>query len=96
METKKPDGVGAIQPVPVSSPPRKVEARDKVSVDKAEDFAATVTAARHGAAVKRSEHLAGLGAAIREKTYKPDAQSVADELLKSIDLSSKLGKGGRH
>ncbi len=96
METKKPDGVGAIQPIPVSSPPRKVEARDKVSVDKAEDFAATVTAAQNGAAVKRAEHVAALGAAVREKTYKPDAQSVADELLKSVDVLYRLGESGKH
>lgn len=96
MEPKKTDGVGIIQPVPVSSPPRRgVETRDKVSVDKTEDFSATVNAARLAAAAEHEKHLTNLGAAVREKKYKPDAQSVADELLKSVDLSHKLAKGHR-
>ena len=65
-------------------------AGDKVSTDEQARLAAAVDAARSAAAGSRAVNLEAIQAAIRQGTFRPDPQRIADRILDDAEITAAL------
>ena len=65
-------------------------AGDRVSTDDSAKIAAAVAQATKSASAGRSAKLQAIEAAVRQGTYKPDPQRIAQEILDDAVLAARL------
>lgn len=65
-------------------------AGDRVSVAEAERLERVAQVLRESATQQRSARLAQIEAAVRNGTYRPDARRIAEELLRSAEVSARV------
>ena len=63
---------------------------DRVSTGDSAKIAATIAAAGQTALAGRSAKLQAIEAAVRQGTYKPDPQRIAQEILYEAELAARL------
>ncbi len=63
---------------------------DRVSTDDSAKIAAAVAEASQTAAAGRPAKLQAIEAAVRQGTYKPDPQRIAQEILDEAELAARL------
>ena len=66
------------------------DAGDRVSTDGSQKIAAAIEAARHGAGAARTAKLQAIEAAVRQGTYTPDPQRIAQQILDEAELAARL------
>ncbi len=66
------------------------DAKDRVSTADSAKIAAAISRAGQGAGAARSAKLASIEAAVRQGTYRPDPQRIAQEILNDAELAAKL------
>ena len=70
--------------------PERTDAGDRVSTDDSRKVAATIATASRGAGAARAAKLQAIEAAVRQGTYKPDPQRIAQEILDDAELAARL------
>lgn len=63
---------------------------DRVSTDDSAKVAAAVAQAAAAAGSARASHLQAIEAAVRQGTYRPDPQRIAQEILDDAELAARL------
>jgi negative regulator of flagellin synthesis FlgM len=63
---------------------------DRVSTDDSSRMAVAVAAASRAAGAGRAADLASIEAAVRQGTYKPDPQRIAQQILNDAELAARL------
>lgn len=63
---------------------------DRVSTDDSAKVAAAIASASQAASAGRSEKLQAIEAAVRQGTYRPDPQRIAQEILDEAELAARL------
>lgn len=63
---------------------------DRVSTDESDRVAMAISAASQAAGAGRAAKLAAIEAAVRQGTYKPDPQQIAQEILDDAELAARL------
>jgi len=66
------------------------DAGDRVSTDDSARVAAAISAATQAAGATRATNLAAIEAAVRQGTYKPDPQRIAQEIVDDAELAARL------
>jgi negative regulator of flagellin synthesis FlgM len=84
------DVVKASEPGRAPAAAERDDAGDRVSTEESKKVAAAVAAASKGAALERSAKLSAIEAAVRQGTYKPDPQRIAQEILDDAELAARL------
>jgi negative regulator of flagellin synthesis FlgM len=82
--------LGVVKPAEPARTPAATERDDTVSTEESQKVAAAIAAASKGAAVERSAKLSAIEAAVRQGTYKPDPQRIAQEILDDAELAARL------
>jgi negative regulator of flagellin synthesis FlgM len=77
-------------PEPARTPALERGAADRVSTDDTARVAAAVAQAAQHASAGRSAKLAAIEAAVRQGTYKPDPQHIAQQILDDAELAARL------
>jgi len=90
-ETGAVRGVGASPPAEVRRKDAPAEsAPSKVSTEATAQLDAAVVAARNVAVSGRATRLAAIETAVRQGTFKPDPQQIAQRILDAAELSAEL------
>jgi negative regulator of flagellin synthesis FlgM len=63
---------------------------DKISVTQSSEVAHTITTAQAAASTDRAKVVQALTNAVRQGSYKPDPQRIAQEILEDAELIAKL------
>jgi negative regulator of flagellin synthesis FlgM len=63
---------------------------DRVSTDDSAKVAAAIAQASKGASANRSAKLRSIEAAVRQGTYRPDPQRIAQAILGEAELAARL------
>jgi negative regulator of flagellin synthesis FlgM len=63
---------------------------DRVSTDDSAKIAAAVAQARKSSSAGHSAKLQAIEAAVRQGTYRPDPQRIAQEILNDAELAARL------
>jgi negative regulator of flagellin synthesis FlgM len=66
------------------------EVSDRVSTEATKQVAAAIAAASQGASSERTAKLASIEAAVRQGTYRPDPQRIAQQILDDAELAARL------
>jgi negative regulator of flagellin synthesis FlgM len=66
------------------------DAGDRVSTDDSAKVAAAIAQASRAATAGRPAKLQAIEAAVRQGTYKPDPQRIAQEILDEAELAARL------
>ncbi len=66
------------------------EGRDRVSTDDSNRVASAVEQASQGAGAARAAKLQDIEAAVRDGTYRPDPQRIAQQILDDAELAARL------
>ncbi len=87
--------IKALAPVQPAEPTRAAapvrEARgDRVSTGESAKIAAAIAQASQTATAGRSAKLQAIETAVRQGTYKPDPQRIAQEILDEAELAARL------
>jgi negative regulator of flagellin synthesis FlgM len=77
-------------PEPAKPAPERAGAADRVSTEDSAKVAAAVAAASQGAGAARGAKLAAIEAAVRQGTYKPNPQRIAQQILDDAELAARL------
>lgn len=77
-------------PEPAKTTASEREAADRVSTDDTARMAAAVAQAAQHASGARGAKLAAIEAAVRQGTYKPDPQQIAQEIMDDAELAARL------
>jgi negative regulator of flagellin synthesis FlgM len=77
-------------PEPTKTTASEREASDRVSTDDTARMVAAVAQAAQHATGARAEKLASIEAAVRQGTYKPDPQQIAQQILDDAELAARL------
>ncbi|MEW6433351.1 MAG: flagellar biosynthesis anti-sigma factor FlgM [Myxococcota bacterium] len=75
---------------PQAAPARAAEERDRVSLERTKRLEAEVDRAKVSAGAARAAQLEALAAAIRNGTFKPSPQQLAEKLLQSAEIDARL------
>ena len=78
------------QPEPAKSAPERAGAADRVTTDDSAKVAAAVAAAAQSSSAGHTARLAAIEAAVRQGTYRPDPQQIAQEILDEAELAARL------
>lgn len=80
------------QPPEPGRPPAAVreDRGDRVSTGESAKIAATIAQASKTASAGRSAKLQAIEAAVRQGTYKPDPQRIAQEILDEAEVAARL------
>jgi negative regulator of flagellin synthesis FlgM len=73
-----------------AQPERDAEPVDKVTVSESVDVAAAIAAAKASTAASRSRIVDAIAAAVRQGSYKPDPQRIAESILEDAELIARL------
>jgi negative regulator of flagellin synthesis FlgM len=76
-------------PEPTRAPTAR-DATDRVSTEESAKIAQAVAQASQSAAAGRSAKLQAIEAAVRQGTYRPDPQRIAQEILDDAELAARL------
>jgi negative regulator of flagellin synthesis FlgM len=77
-------------PEPGKAPVSEREAADRVSTDETARMSAVVAQAAQHATGARGAKLAAIEAAVRQGTYKPDPQQIAQQIMDDAELAARL------
>jgi negative regulator of flagellin synthesis FlgM len=77
-------------PEPGRTPAAERSASDRVTTDDSARVAAAVAQASKLASAGRSAKLQAIEAAVRQGTYRPDPQRIAQEILDDAELAARL------
>jgi negative regulator of flagellin synthesis FlgM len=66
------------------------EREEKVSTAQSAEMAKTITDAQANTSANRSQVVAALATAVRQGTYKPDPQRIAQQILDDAEVIAKL------
>jgi negative regulator of flagellin synthesis FlgM len=66
------------------------DAGDRVSTDDSKKIAAAIDAASKGVGAARAAKLEAIEAAVRQGTYTPDPQRIAEQILDEAELAARL------
>ena len=77
-------------PEPVRPASEKSDVADRVSTEDSARVAAAIAAASNAAGAGRAAKLASIEAAVRQGTYKPDPQQIAQQILDDAELAARL------
>ena len=77
-------------PEPGRAPAAPRDPGDRVSTDDSAKIAAAVAQASRSATAGRSVKLRSIEAAVRQGTYRPDPQRIAQEILNDAELAARL------
>lgn len=66
------------------------EREEKVSTTQSEEVAKAITTAQASTKASRAEVVAALATAVRQGTYKPDPQKIAQQILDDAEMIAKL------
>jgi negative regulator of flagellin synthesis FlgM len=69
---------------------RDAEPVDKISVSESVDVAAAIAAAKASSAASRSRVVDAIATAVRQGSYKPDPQRIAESILEDAELIARL------
>jgi flagellar biosynthesis anti-sigma factor FlgM len=91
-DTKQITGLGQATPPEPSRamPAERGGAGDRVSTDDSAKLARAVLTASQAASAGRSAKLAAIEAAVRQGTYRPDPQRIAQEILDDAVVAARL------
>lgn len=70
--------------------PTDLEPTDKISVKDSRDIADDIATAQIAASANRSQVVQALANAVRQGTYKPDPQRIAQEILADAEIIARL------
>lgn len=73
-----------------AAPARAREEQDRVSFERTRALEADIDQAKVSAGASRAARLQALEAAIRNGTFKPSPQQLAEKLLESAELDARL------
>jgi negative regulator of flagellin synthesis FlgM len=93
MKVHDASQIKALQPGPPADAPRdpkEKRAPDRVSTEGSAKVAAAIAAASQGAGAGRAARLQSIEAAVKNGTYKPDPQRIAQQILDEAELAAKL------
>jgi negative regulator of flagellin synthesis FlgM len=95
MKIHEASQIRALDPATAADKPRdarqvRERSPDRVSTAETAKVARAVAAASQGAGAARAARLQAIEAAVRNGTYKPDPQRIAQEILDDAELSAKL------
>jgi negative regulator of flagellin synthesis FlgM len=65
-------------------------AGDRVSTAESDSVAAAIASAASGASASRAAKLQSIEAAVRQGTYRPDPQRIAQQILDDAELAARL------
>ena len=74
------------QPVTATPP----ETADRVSTEDTARLTAAMATASEGAGTARAAKLADIEQAVRQGTYRPDPQQIAEQILDDAELAARL------
>jgi negative regulator of flagellin synthesis FlgM len=66
------------------------EREEKVSTSQSTEMAKTITDAQANTSANRAQVVAALATAVRQGTYKPDPQRIAQQILDDAEVIAKL------
>lgn len=90
LDANKPPEAKKAQAAASSSLTSDKVSSDKVSTDSKALLAAAASATQAAAGQNRSLRLEAIEAAVRQGTFKPDPQRIAQEILDDAELSATL------
>jgi negative regulator of flagellin synthesis FlgM len=84
--------IGYLKPIDDLKKPTRVEppAEDKVSVSNAKNLDEAISTAQVSASASRTQVVQALANAVRQGTYKPDPQRIAQQILEDAELIARL------
>ncbi|GEJ59178.1 flagellar biosynthesis anti-sigma factor FlgM [Anaeromyxobacter diazotrophicus] len=77
-------------PEPSRAPSEHGEVADRVTTEESARVAAAIATASQAAGSGRSARLVEIAAAVRQGTYKPDPQQIAQQILDDAELAARL------
>ena len=77
-------------PEPARPASERGDVADRVSTEDSARVAAAIAAASNAAGAGRAAKLASIEAAVRQGTYKPDPQQIAQQILDDAELAARL------
>lgn len=91
-DTKQINPLASGKPAEPSRVPTRErdEADDRVSTDESSRVAAAVAQASTAARTARSARLVAIETAVRQGTYHPDPQRIAQQILDDAELAARL------
>ncbi len=94
MKVTDTSQIKALAPGKPSEPSRTSsehgEVADRVTTEESARVAAAIAAASQTAGSGRSAKLAEIASAVRQGTYKPDPQQIAQQILDDAELAARL------
>jgi negative regulator of flagellin synthesis FlgM len=91
MKINDPKSPVAIQSTSTpTGPARAREETDRVSLERTKELQADIDRAKSSASAGRAAQLQALEAAIRNGTFKPSPQQLAEKLLQSAEVDARL------
>ena len=94
MKVTDTSQIKALAPGKVPEPSRSqsdaTEVADRVSTDESARIAAAIAAATQAAGTGHTAKLAEIEAAVRQGTYRPDPQQIAQQILDEAELAARL------
>jgi len=91
-DTKQITGLGAGTPTDTAraAAPARTTADDRVTTDESARLATAIAASSQAAGAGRSAKLQAIATAVRQGTYRPDPQRIAQEILDEAELAARL------
>jgi negative regulator of flagellin synthesis FlgM len=94
MKVRDASQIKAVQPTAAPEGTReareKRERADRVSTEETAKVAAAIGEAMQGAGSARAERLRAIENAVRQGTYRPDPQRIAQQILNEAELAAKV------
>jgi negative regulator of flagellin synthesis FlgM len=94
MKVRDVSQIKAVQPTAAPDGTReareKRERADRVSTAETARVAAAIGEAMQGAGAGRAERLRAIETAVRQGTYRPDPQRIAQQILNEAELAAKV------
>ena len=95
MKVTDASQINALAPSKLPEPSRSTAAErgsksDRVSTAESERISAAVAQASQFASAGRSAKLQAIEAAVRQGTYRPDPQRIAQEILDDAELAARM------
>ncbi len=95
MKVTDASQIRALNPAKAVDPGRPASAEpggatDRVSTTESAKIDAAIAEASRGAAAARTQRLAAIEAAVKQGTYRPDPQRIAQEILDDAELAARL------
>jgi negative regulator of flagellin synthesis FlgM len=90
VKVKDAGEVKPVQLVKAPEPSRRVSSADRVSLGEAAQVKELIAGTRSAAARDRAEHVAKLERAVRQGTYQPDPQRLAEEIVSAAEIDARL------